>query len=115
MFLCHALLWLCPSKGLPHFATQMRDAPADQLGGQAPSCGTVAQLHFRAASQSCALPLTACWPCAGNLVMSAVAHVTGVSTDAQLRSFGAALYGLFAVLLAGVTAYLFAVWRRLAT
>ena len=32
--------------------------------------------------------------------MSAVAHMTGVTTDAQLRSFGAALYGLFAVLLA---------------
>lgn len=47
--------------------------------------------------------------------MSAVAHVTGVTTDAQLRSFAAALYCLFAVLLAGITAYLSAVWRRLAT
>ncbi len=53
--------------------------------------------------------------CAGNLVMSAVAHATGVSVGPELRTFGLALYGLFAVLLAAVTAGVFAVWRRLVT
>ncbi len=47
--------------------------------------------------------------------MSAVAHVTGVSVGPELRTFGVALYGLFAVLLAAVTAGVFAVWRRLVT
>jgi cation transporter-like permease len=51
----------------------------------------------------------------GNIVMSLIARLTGVETNAQLVAFASTLYGLFAALLALIALYMAAVWRRLAT
>lgn len=51
----------------------------------------------------------------GNIVMSLVARITGVETQAELVQFAQTLYGLFAALLLAIGIYMLCVWRRLTT